>query len=123
MGAAAGRNDRAAIVVANRLARHHLALLKALNKGEASADDMDGDGFRPRRPVEGGKRRAGLLPGRGNSFSLGGRLHSHIAKAYPEARSSAGEHFPDTEGVGGSIPPVPTNYVVRKSLQDPWRSS
>jgi hypothetical protein len=27
---------------------------------------------------------------------------------HAKARSSAGEHFPDTEGVGGSIPPVPT---------------
>ena len=27
-----------------------------------------------------------------------------------QARSSVGEHFPDTEGVGGSIPPVPTNF-------------
>src|SRR5690349_15830586 len=26
----------------------------------------------------------------------------------PKARSSVGEHFPDTEGVGGSNPPVPT---------------
>ncbi|GEM_PF-2776787 len=26
-----------------------------------------------------------------------------------EARSSAGEHFLDAEGVGGSIPPVPTS--------------
>lgn len=24
-----------------------------------------------------------------------------------EARSSVGEHYPDTVGVGGSIPPVP----------------
>src|SRR6202521_5230528 len=28
-----------------------------------------------------------------------------------KARSSAGEHFPDTEGVGGSIPPVPTSLL------------
>jgi hypothetical protein len=35
-------------------------------------------------------------------------------REYPEARSSAGEHFPDTEGVGGSIPPVPTK-LMRKA--------
>ena len=29
-----------------------------------------------------------------------------------QARSSVGEHFPDTEGVGGSIPPVPTNFTA-----------
>ena len=28
-----------------------------------------------------------------------------------QARSSAGEHFPDAEGVGGSIPPVPTKIL------------
>ncbi len=33
-----------------------------------------------------------------------------------KARSSGGERFPDTEEVGGSIPPVPTiknNYEVK----------
>jgi hypothetical protein len=32
---------------------------------------------------------------------------------YAQARSSAGEHFPDTEGVGGSIPPVPTSFFAK----------
>ena len=36
-------------------------------------------------------------------------LDSLNASPALKARSSAGEHFPDTEGVGGSIPPVPTN--------------
>ena len=33
-----------------------------------------------------------------------------IERILQQARSSAGEHFPDTEGVGGSIPPVPTIF-------------
>lgn len=31
---------------------------------------------------------------------------------YRQARSSAGEHFLDAEGVGGSIPPVPTSVSI-----------
>jgi hypothetical protein len=63
-------------------------------------------------PVRGG----GLLLESGKSFSLRGRLLSRFAKSYPEARSSAGEHFPDTEGVGGSIPPVPTTRQPKALL-------
>jgi hypothetical protein len=36
------------------------------------------------------------------------RLRRFIYSLQTKARSSEGEHFPDTEGVGGSIPPVPT---------------
>src|ERR1700730_205590 len=41
-------------------------------------------------------------------FGSRSTLLSPILPSHPKARSSAGEHFPDTEGVGGSIPPVPT---------------
>ena len=36
-----------------------------------------------------------------------------------QARSSAGEHFPDAEGVGGSIPPVPTSVLHAVPLYPP----
>ena len=32
----------------------------------------------------------------------------HRTRVLTKARSSVGERFPDTEEVGGSIPPVPT---------------
>jgi hypothetical protein len=47
--------------------------------------------------------RAGIL------FNLTIHLRIDVNNMLSKARSSAGEHFPDTEGVGGSIPPVPTN--------------
>ena len=34
-------------------------------------------------------------------------FQSVCRRGSPQARSSEGEHFPDTEGVGGSSPPVP----------------
>ena len=34
-----------------------------------------------------------------------------------EARSSGGEHYLDTVGVGGSNPPVPSRFEGRNSLQ------
>ena len=40
-------------------------------------------------------------------FRSGLHLSTHIKRE--KARSSVGEHFLDAEGVGGSIPPVPTN--------------
>jgi hypothetical protein len=36
-----------------------------------------------------------------------------------QARSSAGEHFLDAEGVGGSIPPVPTSIAKAVPPQSP----
>jgi hypothetical protein len=35
-------------------------------------------------------------------------INSPMTMLDAKARSSAGEHFLDAEGVGGSIPPVPT---------------
>jgi hypothetical protein len=48
------------------------------------------------------------LPGAGILFTLAACLLLFV-KAEAQARSSAGEHFPDAEGVDGSIPSVPTN--------------
>jgi hypothetical protein len=49
------------------------------------------------------------LPDWAISVSAFSCLLSFVNAAQLKARSSAGEHFPDTEGVGGSIPPVPTS--------------
>ena len=40
-----------------------------------------------------------------------------------QARSSAGEHFPDAEGVGGSIPPVPTKPALAPALKRQMRAA
>ena len=47
------------------------------------------------------------LPGCGIFVSAWGLL-LRASNSHFQARSSVGEHFPDTEGVGGSNPPVPT---------------
>src|SRR5579862_2360505 len=47
-------------------------------------------------------------------------LLSRVSNSHLKARSSVGEHFPDTEGVGGSNPPVPTIIRVARA---PLRSA
>ena len=50
--------------------------------------------------------------------ALGVAVISPLALASPEqlqARSSVGEHLLDVEGVGGSIPPVPTKPGARQA--------
>jgi hypothetical protein len=42
-------------------------------------------------------------------FNSGHRLHPFAYDRGTRARSSAGEHFPDTEGVTGSNPVAPTS--------------
>jgi hypothetical protein len=64
------------------------------------------------------EQAVGLLLEGGKLFTLKGRLISRFVKPDIKARSSAGEHFPDTEGVGGSIPPVPTKYLMQSHLMN-----
>ena len=45
-------------------------------------------------------------------FNSGHRLHPTYMIGITRARSSAGEHFPDTEGVTGSNPVAPTNKAL-----------
>jgi hypothetical protein len=50
-------------------------------------------------------------------FNSGHRLHPFAYDRGTRARSSAGEHFPDTEGVTGSNPVAPTS--TNGSLDSP----
>jgi hypothetical protein len=63
--------------------------------------------FSPPRGRNSGNARAFRLSDARKLFIL--RLRDSLQLQYTQARSSAGEHFLDAEGVGGSIPPVPTS--------------
>ena len=43
-----------------------------------------------------------------------GRCRRSSVRFFLQARSSVGEHYLDTVGVGGSIPPAPTNNLLNR---------